>query len=358
MKICTITLHCTDNCGSSLQAYALQRYLLNTGCKTEIIDYCPSYLKYNGSFIKSILKSILFCGAKLSQNKKNREFRKKYLKLTEQKYKTYRELENDIPKADAYITGSDQIWNPDYLCGNDPAYYLSFVKDAPKLAYAASIGKTMVPNVQKKMITDYVKDFSYITVREETSKELLSGEVDCQVDYVCDPVFLLPREHYCGIESVPKIKEKYILVYLVQQSKLLDELVQQLREELGAKVVLIYGVRYYCNCDYHIRDVSPTEFLGYINHAEYVVTSSFHATAFSHIFQKQFAIVLPKANTARIEQMLEISGLQERIITCENEISQAFEMIDYGSVKPRLESFIDISKKSINRMLETENESL
>ena len=140
--------------------------------------------------------------------------------------------------------------------------------------------------------------------------------------------------------------------YLVQKNELLDDLVQQLRQNLDAKVVLIYGFRNYCNCDYHIRDVSPTEFLGYINHAEYIVASSFHATVFSLIFEKQFSIVLPKANTARIEQMLQVSGLKDRIINTKFEIVNAFKEIDYEMVKPKLNNFIENSQKTIQKMME------
>ena len=353
MKICTITLHCTDNCGSSLQAYALQKYLLNEGNETEIIDYCPQYLKYNGSFIKSIIRKILMWKTVSTQDKKNLEFRYKYLKLTREKYLSYKELNDNPPQADLFITGSDQVWNPDYLCGNDPAYYLNFVHDNTlKMSYAASLGKVDVPFDQKKMIINYVKDFSFISVREKSSQELLQKSISCPVEYVCDPVLLLKKHDYIKMESNPPIREKYILIYLVKKNELLDDLVQQLRQHFDAKVVLIYGFRDYCNCDYHIRDVSPTEFLGYINHAEYIVASSFHATVFSLIFEKQFSIVLPKANTARIEQMLELCGLKDKIIRTKSEIANAFKEIDYETVRPKLNNFIESSQKTIQKMME------
>lgn len=353
MKICVITLHCTDNCGSSLQAYALQNYLISLGNDAELIDYCPRYLKYNGNFVKSLIKTVLFFKAVHSQNKKNADFRHKYLKLTERKYHTYQELEMNPPIADVFIAGSDQIWNPDYKCGLDVAYYLRFVTDeTPKMSYAASIGKTDVPEEQVKWIAENSREFSFITVREETSKRLLENKVNCPVEYVCDPVLLLNKDDYLAIEEKPRRQEKYILIYLVQESELLEKLVAQLRAKLHAKVVLIYGVRNYCSCDDHIRDVSPLEFLGYIHHAEYIVTSSFHATVFSHIFQKQFAVVLPNANTARIEQMLQVTGLQDRIITKEDEIDHAFTPIDYQKVSPKLDAFIERSKNVIDQMLE------
>lgn len=359
MKICTITLHCTVNCGSSLQAYALQRYLLDNGYETELVDYCPNYLKYNGNFLKSVVKNILYFRMVMSQKRKNEEFRRQYLILSERKYHSYRKLKKNPPNADVYIAGSDQIWNPDYECGRDPAYYLTFVEEyIPKLSYAASLGKEYIPDSQKTFILEKVRNFSYITVREESSKTFLEKEVSCPVDYVCDPVLLLTQGEYKKIQIKPQIKEKYILVYLVQESELLDKLVRELRKKLKAKVILIYGVRDYCQCDYHVKDVSPTEFLGYINNAEFIVASSFHATVFAHIFEKQFAVVLPRANTARIEQMLSVSRLQDRIIRKETDIINVFSDIDYGKVRPRLNEFIHHSKKVINCMLEKVNECL
>lgn len=150
MIIKTITLHCTDNCGSTLQAMALQRYLEKCGHDVEIIDYAPAYLKYNGNFMKSVAKTILFAKDSFMQRRKNRNFSKQYLRITKEHYKNYSALKQNPPKADAYITGSDQIWNLSYRCGNDEAYYLAFGDcEIPKYAYAASVGKVDVPQNEK-----------------------------------------------------------------------------------------------------------------------------------------------------------------------------------------------------------------
>lgn len=350
MIIKTITLHCTDNCGSTLQSMALQRYLALQGHDVEIVNYRPRYLKYNGSFIKSIAKSILFFKEVRNQNRKNKDFEKKFLVETVKKYKNYRQLEKDVPEADLYITGSDQIWNPSYLCGNDPAYYLDFVpNEIPRYAYAASVGKKDVPDDQKKLIVSYAKDFSGISVREKITEEWLSNDVECSVHHVCDPVFLLNSDDYRKIEKKPDNLGKYILVYLVQSSPLLDQLLDYLRKKLDAKVVLIYGARKNCNCDIHIRDVSPDEFLGYIDQAEYVVASSFHATAFSCILQKQFSVVLPAKNTERISDILSVAGLEKRIVTEEGGIGKdLLTPIDYMDASQKLSSFINSSKEILN----------
>lgn len=349
MNIKTITLHCTDNCGSTLQAMALQKYLLSKGHNVEIIDYRPSYLQYNGSFFKSIIKKILIWKISLRQKRKNDAFQKENLIVTPQAYYNYSQLKSNPPKADIYIAGSDQIWNPGYLCGRDPAYYLDFVENSTKkFAYAASVGKTDVSEDEKIFIVEHVRDYNDISVRERSTQEFLARAVSCKVEYVCDPVFLLSKEYYATLAKKPQGKGKYILVYLVQPSELLDDLVERLRQKYGARVILIYGLRKNCKCDEHIIDVSPDEFLGYIAGAEFIVASSFHATAFSHIFEKQFAIISPRANVARIAQMLEVSGLSKRMVVNQEQIANVMEPIDYTVCRQKIETFIAESKRVLD----------
>lgn len=354
MKINTITLHCTDNCGSSLQSLALQKYLEDRGHDAKIIDYAPNYLKYNGSFIKSVIKSVVMFKDVRSQNRKNRNFFREFLRITDKKLKTYEALRQAPPEADAYITGSDQIWNPSYLCGRDPAYYLDFVPEGKKkFAYAASVGKENVPQEEKDLIVNYVKDFQAISVREKCTKQWLAPLVECPVEHVCDPVFLKDGDYYRSIAKKPRDLGKYILVYLVQPSETLDKVIAYLRKALNAKVVLIYGARKNCDCDYHFRDVSPEEFLGYIDGAAHVVASSFHATAFSCILRKQFTVVLPQRNTVRIEDILHTAGLEDRIIRPADAIGEGMlKTVDYTAAGEKLDAFIAHSKNVLNSYCE------
>lgn len=354
MNIRTITLHCTDNCGSSLQSLALQKYLEDQGHDAQIIDYTPSYLKYNGSFLKYVVKSLVMFRDVRSQNRKNRNFFRNFLRVTDQNYKIYDALRKVPPEAEAYITGSDQIWNPSYLCGRDPAYYLDFVPEGKKkYAYAASVGKLDVTQEEKNLIVSYVKDFQAISVREDYTRQWLAPLVNCPVEYVCDPVFLQDGDYYRSIAKKPRDLGKYILVYLVQPSQTLNQVIAYLRKALNAKVVLIYGARKNCDCDYHFRDVSPEEFLGYIDGAAHVVASSFHATAFSCILRKQFTVVLPQHNTVRIEDILHTVGLEQRIIRSADAVgADMLEAVDYAVVGEKLDAFIRHSKKVLNSYCE------
>lgn len=344
MKTCTITLHCTDNAGSTLQTYALQQFLIKNGIDNEVIDYRPDYLLKYGNPIKRVIKEIVFHRECKSQKIKNYKFEKTNIIETKKVYKNYDELVLDPPIADVYITGSDQIWNMSYSCGKDEAYYLNFVPDGrKKISYAASIGKDYIPENEIIKMSDFILNFNAISVREESSAMQLQRSVKQKIDCVCDPVLLLDVNDYRKIETI-RLDEKYILVYLVQPSELLDSLVARIKNIYKCKVVLIYGVRKNCECDIHIRDLSPDEFLGYIDKAEFVIASSFHAMMFSHIYKKNFAIVLPYSNQARLKHFLELSGLSERIVNNFEQIKSLNPIINYKAVIPKIEKFAEYSK--------------
>ena len=137
MIIKTITCHDVYNLGASLQAYALQTYLQKQGHEVEIIDYKPDYLSghfklwgvYNPVYDKPFIR-LLYLLAKLPgrlmalrRKKAFDVFTKNYLHLT-RRYHSNDELKKDPPIADAYIAGSDQIWNTVFKNGRDPAFYL------------------------------------------------------------------------------------------------------------------------------------------------------------------------------------------------------------------------------------------
>lgn len=347
MKTATITLHCTDNVGSTLQAFALQRFLRSRGIENEIIDYRPKYLFKYGNPIKRIGREILFPKDLSELKHKQEAFEKKYMTAKTSVYRTLKDLYTNPPIADVYITGSDQVWNPSYACGRDDAYYLRFAPHGTvKMAYAASIGKWPVPQKEIDYIYKKIQDFDYVSVRERTSKEYLVAAGMSSVDYVCDPVFLLDSVIYEEMKStITKNKGRYIVVYMVQHSPLLNRLIERIKLERDCKVILIYGVATNCVCDEHIRGIGEEDFLAFIHDAEFVISSSFHATSFSHIFCKDFAVVLPQYNSARIEQLLEISGLTDRIVRKENDIPFVTRCIDYNKAGLRIKAFVEQSKQ-------------
>lgn len=344
MKVLTITLHSSDNVGSSLQAFALQRFLLENNIDSQIIDYRPEYVATNGKKIKTFLKKIIYYRSYKKMNEKNSVFVKNFLRLTPKRFFSYRDLEKENFDADVFITGSDQLWNSDFHCGRDKAFYLGFVKKGKKIAYGVSLGKEDVSPGEVEWICSNIKDFDFISVREESSKKLLLDKGIPKVSYVCDPVLLLNKETFSDMLIKPSF-ERYVAVYLVNASPLLEELLGVLRERYGLKIVLVGAFRNKCTNDIHIRGTSPSEFIGLMANAEFIVASSYHATLFSHLFEKKFAILPPEKNAARIEQFLTITGLERHLVRDKSDLAGAIENIDYKEVKRRLDPFIEVSKK-------------
>ena len=237
MKISIITLHSAMNYGSMLQAYALQQFLLESGNDVELIDYRPHYVESEGNKTKEFVKKILFLKNYMARKRNFNLFIKKHMITSKILYKTYEELRSAPPESDCYITGSDQLWNLDYECGRDDAYYLDFVKSGLKMSYAVSAGKSKLLDHELDWIYTRVKDFNWISVREKSTKVILE-ERGVTVNHVCDPVLLLDRDHYVNISTEYNLG-KYIVIYLVRKSKLLDEFIEFLRDNFNYKIVLL-----------------------------------------------------------------------------------------------------------------------
>ena len=157
----TITCHDVYNVGAGLQAYALVTYLSSQGYDAEILNYKPEYLSRhyrlntvsNPKYDKPLIRQ-MYLLAKLPRrlralrSRKKKEFdlfSRQYLPVTQKKFHSNEELCAASPFADAYIAGSDQIWNPLFKNGKDPAFYLDFVKRGKKIAYAASFAVEELP---------------------------------------------------------------------------------------------------------------------------------------------------------------------------------------------------------------------
>ena len=353
MKTLTITLHDTDNCGSSLQAYALQHFLLRHHIDNEIVDYVPRYVRYNGSMLRSLAKRVLFFIPSMKTLYKFRRFKKQYLHVTRRKYTTIGALENARLQADAFITGSDQLWNDTFMCGRDPAYYLSFATNH-KLAYAVSIGKEMVGEESKQRIAQYVSDYQWVSVREPSGVPIVSESTDVPIVHVCDPVFLNSKQEYASIAQPVKVPEKYILVYLAQavDRTMMDSMLDVLKKQLHCQTVLIGTCVKKCTCDIHVKSVSPTEFLYLIEHAAYVVSNSFHATMFSLIFEKQFATLLPQENGTRITSVLDAVGLQQHGLVAPQLVEHHISEAEYQNISLRLQTFAERSGAALLQQLQ------
>ncbi|CDD36622.1 putative uncharacterized protein [Clostridium sp. CAG:356] len=370
MKIDIITRHAIANYGSILQAYATEKMLDKLNIENEIIDYVrveensknlvKTYMKnskkWNRNFITRFIYKIIQKPNLDIMNNKFAKYRKKYLKLTSKQYKNKNELMEDLPQADIYCTGSDQVWgqiaNDDY----DENYFLEFVpNDKRCIAYSASFGKNKLSENLKIKLPKLMEKYSDIMVRELSAVKILNASGIDNVKLVLDPTLLLSKEEW---EENLKIKnnekEQYILTYQLHHNKEFDKYLKKLAKATNLKVVRLSSSIYY-KFKYgkfvYLPDLE--QFLTYFKNAKYVVTDSFHGTVFSIIFNKQVIDILPGKTRTRIESILKLFGMEDRIVNDYNDMSIINKEIDYKKVNDILDKerkkSIEYLRKAIER---------
>ena len=328
MKVGIITEHNVLNYGSVLQAYALQRKIELLGYDSEIIDYQYNLSDSNKPIKNRMLNCISDLLTGFSNSRRQKEFyrfRKQVLKCSSNVLNP-KNISKDCPHYDIYCTGSDQVWNPKN--GSiDTNFLLSFApNDSKKISYAASYTVGSIPLELYQTYNRYLSQYSRITVREQSGVRLTKAMSGKDADLVCDPTLLLSQEEWnkFASENTFGLKEgKYILVYLLgymfNMRPDVYNIIDKVQQELGYTVVYLNGSRYEMirKKSRVIRGVSPEEFVGLFKNAAFVITDSFHGTAFASIFNKPLFGVVKclDANDSRLVSLLQKIGAQKSIIS-------------------------------------------
>ncbi len=364
MKIKTITCHDVYNHGASLQAFALQTYLESQGHEVEIIDYKPPYLSshyrlwavsnpvYDKPLVKQAYLLAKLPGRLLSLRRKHAfdRFTRRHLKLT-RRYGSYEELEADPPEADVYIAGSDQIWNTLFPNGRDKAFYLAFAPaGSRKVAYAASFATADVAAAHRPFVAQMLKGLDRISLRERMSLPLAASLGRPDAVAVCDPVFLLSRRQW---ESVIPANDwagqPYLLVYDTEGSEAIKQIATATAQREQLLIFDVSAARH-SYADQHFHHAGPFEFVSLISGASYVISNSFHATAFALIFEKQFCVVERSEDiNERMRSLLNGYGLQARLVKAQM-ADMPSSTIDYESVRTLLNKDISFSKKYLDAL--------
>lgn len=367
-KVALITLHRVRNYGSSLQTLALQTKMEQMGANVEVIDYYPERytswgllkrLKYKSKRLEKNPVLLLMARLAISPSYVKKKivfdkFLKKNLKVTGKTYRTEEELLQNCPNADAYCTGSDQVWNSHWNEGVDAPFYLSFLPDeAKRFSYAASIGNAEVSQKEKDDIFPYLKKYQFLSVREDSGVKILEEMGFENVFHVLDPTLLLSREEWEPYVSNRFVKEKYVVTYNLHHDPELDRYAKTLAEQEGLKLYHI---------SYNLHDIirngklkwcpKVQEYLGLIKHAQYVVTDSFHATVFSLCFRKKFMALLPQEASSRISSLLHVVGLEQRGIHQWSSVNGIKEEIDYCAVETRMQTARGFSQRYLKCVLD------
>lgn len=254
-------------------------------------------------------------------------FMDKYLDF--ERFKSYDDLSEECLSNGVFIAGSDQIWNPAIGINRLKFFFLEFCKDNKKISYAASMGKENIPQELEESYRSWLDGFDYVSVRESEAKRSLEPLTNKKIEINPDPVFFLTAEEWCAYEQPYPVKGKYILVYAIHWDKKLNVSLRRLHRQTGLPIIAIKNVPSTVYCNKACCDVGPAEFLWLIDHAEYVVSSSFHGIAFSAVFHKKFSAVINPIAPSRINCLLNIFDLPEvkidELTTC--------DAFNYGEVE-------------------------
>lgn len=347
-KIGILTFHRAANFGAVLQAYALEKALsaVNNKVSVEIVNYkCKkierSYAVFNlntGNVLKEIVR-LPFCAKKrLLKRKIFDKFLAANISLSKVRY-TKSSIAVSDNEYSAFVAGSDQIWN-DFLTDADLTYCLDFVRDYDKrFSYAASFGNCSIDaNIIRKYKEEIAK-FNKISVREEESKTRLDNIQRDDVFVSLDPTFLLSRSAWMSLaQNGKKYSEKYVLLYELTPGRKLIEFAKKLAKEKGLELLVLSDSYSRFPRIKHVQGAGPIDFVSLIENAEYVVTNSFHGTAFSIIFNTDFYVETEaqKSTNHRIIHLLNTFEIWGRDITHTHNIGNTIDWTHTNAIRDNL----------------------
>ena len=352
-KIGIITFHASHNCGSMLQAYALQTVLNKKFNRdAEIINFVNKGSKNLYGYIdfrlkKGAIRHNLLTLCHFPVVKKSRadyiEFSDKYLKVAPKEYNNSKQLTELNGKYDMFIAGGDQVWN--IVCPDaDDAYYLDFVKNGKKVAYSPSLGGNNINEVadDTEKYDKLLKDFDFLSVREPNGQKWIKELTGIEVPIIADPTLLLTKEEWLSQFELPKIEEPFIFNYaFFHKNPQANTALQKISKEMGMPVYVLdmkswhtyrldkYGIKCF-------EKTGPLAFISLMANAELVLTQSFHGTLFSALFHKQFwsyyAPTEKKNSDDRAIAIMKQLGLSDRYVVIDDLPKMDYlKKIDYSN---------------------------
>lgn len=312
-----LTFHSANNYGAVLQAYALQKTLqrLRPASDVRIVDYrCREVVKAvdfaSLKKDKGALRALLHYRQEKEKQRQFDKFRNERLSLTEP-YFDKSSLERALAEYSALISGSDQVWNSRFN-GGDDVYLQNFRSGGTlKLSYAASFGTGSPDESETELCRRCLSQFEAVSVRESSAVRLVEDRLGLSAEQHIDPTLLLTADEWREIACAPKKRGGYILVYMVPKQQTIIDCALKLRKETGLPIVMLSKNLKPLNVT-HAGGSSPEQFLGFFLNADYVITNSFHGTAFSVIFDREFYIDLNNrwGYNHRSRSLLELCGFE------------------------------------------------
>ena len=336
MKVGILTFHDAHNYGAVLQAYALKKYIQKLGYEVKIINYHHETIPD---------------GYPKEDNEKRWEKFNKFIKtLIDNEEKVYTK-EEDLEQLDIdfWICGSAQIWNTEITRGFNRGFFLDFKTNGKKISYAVSMGIPELPKEYEQKFKESLEKLDEISVREESLKQYAEKFVDKKIEITLDPTLLLDVSDYEKL-LVENSYGQYVLIYALGPDERLIKIAKKIAKEKKVEIIELNDKAkkdYFCK---QISDASPEEFLSLIKNAKAVITNSFHGTIFLFIFKKEFYTITRLNRNSRMENILKIVGMEDRLINDISDLRKVKEQ-DYEKAYIRLNEEKQKSKDFLKNAL-------
>lgn len=348
MEIKILTFHKANNYGALLQCYALSKILSGWENNVELINI--DFHKKPANF-RNKIKLML-------DLQRMNQFRKNQLPQQTVLYKKEDELINNLPTADCYIVGSDQVWNPQLTKEFCSLFFFSFLPhNAKRIAFAASFGinEWIYPDMQLK-IKDLLSKFSFIGIRENDGVRICDQTFGVNATKTLDPTLLV--DSYSDLFKPRRnTKKMTLLSYYFNKSNSYYKNLRSFAKELQLQPLSLNDQKYHAGIK-SIPFVSVSRWLAEINSASFVLTNSFHCMVFAIIFKKPFVVVPANpSRMSRITNFLEDLGLENRYFESMEKLIDKYDkevQINYVEVFEKLEKLkFDSLKFLRNSIAET-----
>lgn len=320
MKKIGIVTIISNNYGNRLQNYALQQVVGSLGLSVETI---PITSHRN---LKKFVKKLLSLFVKKYKSTVWTEFDEN-IHWASKNYKDG-QLKNES-SFDYFVAGSDQIWNPLFII-NTEREFLTFTSEEKRVAYAASIGLTKLPEENVSTYRKWMTAFKAISVRENEAADIVESLIGEKPLVVLDPTLLLNRDDWNKVIKKPRegYYEKIIVKYFLGiRNDEYEKFIAEYAEELGATIVDITKTN-----EENDNLIGPAEFLYLIKNAQAVFTDSFHGSVFSILYHKKF-LTFARPDEAgygnmnsRIDTLLGEFDLMEKKITCSEQLTKVNDL--------------------------------
>lgn len=353
MKVGILTFPHSPSLGAMLQMGALYHTVEGMGHDVEIINYVSEKVNHKQiqkKTVKAVLIKILSTLFIKSPAQSYCEFESKLKMFPTKTISCRKDMEKAANHFDRIIVGSDQVWNP-VVTGHDLNFYLEFCKDSYKKAsYAASFGYMQADNEYSDRISELLKDFNYLSVREKDGQKIVKDLTGRRAELVLDPTLLVEKNYFQDIKTSSNRKKKYVLFFCIKPSRNLYNIADLYAREYGYELVTIGGrmIDKFDPRKHPVYGTGPKEFLGLIDGAQCVFTNSFHGTAVSVALNRDFFVEFSSDTNSRLINLTEMLELKDRVV---NDSIPVEKQINYEHVEQLLNQQRIISKRYLESVL-------